>query len=466
MTPPAQQKCVKTDCDWQTPLNCPTWDQVKHFMDLHVQAEHAQPRTTANAGNKAPKLPRPTLSEDISEGDWNYFCEQWKRYKRATNLSAEDVTDELWACLSDDLARQCFDHGANMTTTTEKDLLALLKVYSIRSQNRLVSIVEYLNLTQRENENITKFIARVRGCAKVCNFQVKCTAAGCNTQVSYSDQLSSHVIVRGLENTDIQEKVLALAATEEKDLSLQKITEFVLAQETAVQSRKLLNEDPSVYKLSQYKKDQKADATVLNESCSHCGEVGHGYSASAEVRKALCPAYGKSCSKCNYGNHYTSLCKKRFGKANALEAEERSSKTSSGSDSENELGAFGFFNTLATKGRPSSPPMSSSASSHSDHYDADSDRSSDGKEFGWFSMTMVNGNKYQRNKKKPNVEPQVTVKTSASQPVLHQPASQQMAGTPRTQWKKINTVVSTLNKLSLLNSGHRNSFRGGGVKRM
>ena len=350
-------------------------------MDLHVQAEHAQPRTAANAGNKAPKLPRPTLSEDISEGDWNYFCEQWKRYKRATNLSAEDVTDELWACLSDDLARQCFDHGANMTTTTEKDLLALLKVYSIRSQNRLVSIVEFLNLTQRENENITKFIARVRGCAKVCNFQVKCTAAGCNTQVSYSDQLSSHVIVRGLENTDIQEKVLALAATEEKDLSLQKITEFVLAQETAVQSRKLLNEDSSVYKLSQYKKDQKADVRVLNESCSHCGEIGHGYSASAEVRKALCPAYGKSCSKCNYGNHYTSLCKKRFGKANALEAEERSSKTSSGSVSENELGAFGFINTLAAKGRPSlppvsptpsTPPVSSSASSHSDHYDADS----------------------------------------------------------------------------------------------
>ena len=41
MSPPAQQKCVKRDCDWQTPLNCPTWDQIKHFMDLHVQAEHA-----------------------------------------------------------------------------------------------------------------------------------------------------------------------------------------------------------------------------------------------------------------------------------------------------------------------------------------------------------------------------------------------------------------------------------------
>ena len=94
-----------------------------------------------------------------------------------------------------------------------------------------------------------------------------------------------------------------------------------------------------------------------------------------------------------------------------MEAEERSSKTSSGSDSENELGAFGFINTLAAKGRPSlppvsptpsTPPVSSSASSHSDHYDADSDRSSDDKEFGWFSMTMVNDNKTQKNKKKSN----------------------------------------------------------------
>ena len=484
MTPPPQQKCVKRDCEWQTPLNCPTWDQVKHFMDLHVQAEHPQPRTTANAGNKAPKLPRPTLAEEISEGDWNFFLEQWKRYKRATNLSVEDVTDELWACLSDDLARQCFDHGANMTTTTEKDLLALLKVYSIRSQNRLVSIVEYLNLTQRENENITKFIARVRGCAKVCNFQVKCTAAGCNTQVSYSDQLSSHVIVRGLENADIQEKVLALAATEEKDLSLQKITEFVLAQETAVQSRKFLNEEPSVCKLSQYKKDQKPDVRVLNESCSHCGEIGHGYSASAEIRKEFCPAYGKSCSKCKYGNHYTSLCKKRFGKADAIEAEERSSKASSGSDSENEIGGMGFFNTMkAAKGQPSS----------SDHYDADSDRSSissknvnkDSENFGWFSMTMVSDDKSQMNKKKPNTttqsrttrptrapwiksrtKPQVAVMASAPQHALHQPASQQGNVTPGTQWKEIDSVVGTLIKLSLQYSAYRNNFRGGGHNRM
>ena len=51
----------------------------------------------------------------------------------------------------------------------------------------------------------------------------------------------SHQLVRGLEDASIQEKVLALAATD-KDLNLKKITEFVLAQESGTRSSKLLGE--------------------------------------------------------------------------------------------------------------------------------------------------------------------------------------------------------------------------------
>ena len=157
---------------------------------------------------------------------------------------------------------------------------------------------------------------------------------------------------------------------------------------------------------------------------------------------------------------------------------------------------MGFFNTLKTEGRPSSP---SGPSSDSHQYDADSDSSSlsssngntDGENFGWFSMTMVNGNKSQMNKKKKvahheasqrgkriksGVKPQVTVKASALQRVLHQPASQQGTETPGTQWKEIDSVVNTLNeidsvvntlnKLSLQYFVHRNNFRGGGLNRI
>ena len=488
MPNPEPQPCGL--CEYKTPAGCPTWRDANEALRLHVDTfhnalVHRDARGSNNeggAGAKAEKLRRPTLEEEISPTDWNFFKSKWNRYKRSAKLSGQDVLDQLWACMSDGLERQCHDHGASVDTTTGEQLLELMKAMSIRGVNKLCNVVEFLNLKQNETEPIQKFISRVRGQALTCDFKIKCSKVGCSQESSYADKLSAHIIVRGLYDLDIQEDVLKLAATLEDELDLKKVTEVVLAQETGIRSRRLLNdEDAGLYKLSQHqkqKRNRQADARVLNEKCAHCGEFGHGYSASAEIREALCPAFGKQCSNCKFNNHYASLCKKKIGKANALESGERSSKTSSGSDSENEVGGMGFFNTLKTEGRSSSPPA---------HYDADSDRSSvssrngntDGENFGWFSMTLVNDNKSQMNKKKPNlkanpcgkwiksyVKPQVTVKTPALQRVLHQPASQQGTETPGTQWKEIDSVINTLIKLSLKNFAHRNNFRGGGLNRM
>ena len=496
MPNPEPQPCGL--CEYKTPAGCPTWRDANEALRLHVDTfhnalVHRDARGSNNeggAGAKAEKLRRPTLEEEISPTDWNFFKSKWNRYKRSAKLSGQDVLDQLWACMSDGLERQCHDHGASVDTTTEEQLLELMKAMSIRGVNKLCNVVEFLNLKQNETEPIQKFISRVRGQALTCDFKIKCSKVGCSQESSYADKLSSHIIVRGLYDPDIQEDVLKIAATTEEDLDLKKITEVVLAQETGIRSRKLLNDEMGLHQLSQHKKQKQnrhADARVLNEKCAHCGEFGHGYSASAEVREALCPAFGKQCSNCKFNNHYASLCKKqRVGKANALESGERSSKASSESDSEKEVGGMGFFNTLKTEGRPSSP---SGPSSDSHQYDADSDSSSlssskgntDGENFEWFSMTMVNGNKSQMNKKKKvahheasqrgkwiksGVKPQVTVKASALQRVLHQPASQQGTETPGTQWKEIDSVVGTLIKLSLQYSAYRNNFRGGGHNQM
>ena len=359
MTPPPPMKCLKTGCEWYTPQNCPTWANQIELMKIHTNVEHPQAVPVAGAsagagsGVKSEKLPRPTLEEEISESDWNFFNSKWRRYKRVTKLEGQDVVDQLWACMSEGLERQCHDHGASADTTTEEQLLELMKAFALRGVNKLCNVVDYLNLKQEENESITKFISRVRGQALTCDFKVKCTKEGCSEVVSYADKLSSHIIVRGLYNLDIQEDVLKLAATTEDDLDLKKITETALAAETGSRSRKLLNdeEDAGLHKLSAFKKQQRSggaivdpprnDIQVQDEKCSHCGQIGHGYSASPEVRKALCPAWDKQCSKCNLPNHYTALCrKKRNGTANALEfEEERSSQSESDNDNED----FGFF---------------------------------------------------------------------------------------------------------------------------
>ena len=589
MTPPAPMKCLKTGCEWYTPQNCPTWANQIELMKIHTNVEHPQAVPVAGAsagagsGVKSEKLPRPTLEEEISESDWNFFNSKWRRYKRVTKLEGQDVVDQLWACMSEGLERQCHDHGASADTTTEEQLLELMKAFALRGVNKLCNVVDYLNLKQEENESITKFISRVRGQALTCDFKVKCTKEGCSEVVSYADKLSSHIIVRGLYNLDIQEDVLKLAATTEDDLDLKKITETALAAETGSRSRKLLNdeEDAGLHKLSAFKKQQRSggaivdpprnDIQVQDEKCSHCGQIGHGYSASPEVRKALCPAWDKQCSKCNLPNHYTALCrKKRNGTANALEfEEERSSQSESDNDNED----FGFFAMNSNRTRkqnktmdplphyafdktsgkwkvekaepqpevivnvqlckegykqigaapprrfyPYAVPCSSLPDTGSQIVVAGPDLlnklgimpselfpvttnvklgdrkrlqliggmlitisavASDGSTKTSSHMCYV-GEKIEKlflsreaclklniigenfpNSKLINEKSSNSFTFAALQLELPQPTSQQMMGTPGTQWKEIDTVVNILDKLSLQYSGHRNNFRGG-----
>ena len=304
MPNPEPQPCGL--CDYKTPAGCPTWRDHLEALRLHVETFHRRdsPSNNAGAGAKMEKLPRPKLEEEISDADWNYFCAEWTRYKRSVNLAGQSIVDQLWATMTEDLKRQCHDHGASTENTTEEQLLPLMKVFATRGQNKLCNIVHFLNLKQFEGEPIAKFISRVRGEAKTCEFKIKCSKIGCSQENSYADKLSAHVVVRGLNNPEIQEDVLKLAASSEVDLTLQKITEVTMAQETGARSRRLLNGDLEFNKISQFQQQKrnpsgKSNNLLDNEKCFYCGQCGHGYKASSLVRKELCPAFS---SKCSLGN--------------------------------------------------------------------------------------------------------------------------------------------------------------------
>jgi hypothetical protein len=114
-----------------------------------------------------------------------------------------------------------------------------MKRLAIRAQNKMVNIVDFLSMGQDTEEPIAMFLARLRGQAKICEFTVECSSTSGTTVNSYTDKMVSHQLVRGMEDITIQEKVLALAATQ-TDLDLKKITEFVEAQEQGTRSSKML----------------------------------------------------------------------------------------------------------------------------------------------------------------------------------------------------------------------------------
>ena len=356
MAPPGSMPCGKPGCDWATPATCPNWDTLRWAMDNHILTAHPELRVQqqgqgGGGSSRQERLPRPTLDTGITEADWTFFESQWERYKRSTRLDGQDATDQLWACASDELSRQAHDAGASKDTS-EADLIALLKLCSIRAQNKLVNIVEFLNILQEPAEPVAKFVSRVKGQAKVCDFTVKCPGDECDQVVSYSEQLVSHVIVRGLEDSEIQERVLALAATEE-NLDLKRISEYIYAQETGRESRKLLSAG-GVNKLSQYQQDKRgrSNTTPSNmerpnvDKCYYCGNTGHGYKSSADVRKTKCPAFNKKCLKCKRIGHFSKQCRKsRDNEHGALQ--ERGSVSDSG-----ELDGFGFYAMTVPATRP------------------------------------------------------------------------------------------------------------------
>ncbi|CAL8377728.1 unnamed protein product [Boreogadus saida] len=43
-------------------------------------------------------------------------------------------------------------------------------------------------------------------------------------------------------------------------------------------------------------------------TCIYCGEAGHGKTPQWRARRAECPAYGKTCRKCNRQNHLDKAC--------------------------------------------------------------------------------------------------------------------------------------------------------------
>ena len=327
MAPPTPMDCEVPDCQYTTRAGLPSFEHQFTALRLHLAMAHPEvqlppqqvPASSQSSSTKAEKLPRPTLGEDVTEVEWSFFTGEWQRYKRATGVTGQIAMDQLWACATDSLKKSCHQSGAT-DSTTEEQLLEFMKKLSIKATNKLVNVVQFLSLAQDTDEPVTQFVSRLKGQSSVCDFEIKCSRAGCDTNVSYSDKMVSHQLVRGLEDASIQEKVLALAATD-KDLDLKKITEFIQAQETGSRSSKLLGSGVNIGKISDFKKGRSVTLSPkttqdsgdgkIPEKCYCCGKSGHGTSPDVKTREAVCPAWEAECYSCGKIGHFKSVCKKK-----------------------------------------------------------------------------------------------------------------------------------------------------------
>jgi len=300
-------KCPIVDCQFETDDLDPAI--VAALITTHAMVHN----TTAPNSNKVEKVKRPSLSSAGTSEDWTYFLSRWQDYVEATKIKDKELVIQLLECCDETLRRDLTrSAGGSLTDKPQEDVLKAIRLLAVREENTMVARVTLNNMTQDREETVRSFGARLRGQAGVCKFIIKC--GGCDADVNYTDAILRDVLTRGLSDPEIQ---LDLLGDQNQNMTLEQVFQFVEAKEAGKRSAsKLLDTQGAEAASSSYRRNKNAVRAMPKksdklETCSYCGKKGHGTRAPTQVRKKDCLAYGHTCSHCQKGNHYESVCRSK-----------------------------------------------------------------------------------------------------------------------------------------------------------
>lgn len=324
MPAPPQQPCSATGCAFLTAENIPSWELLLKALEIHQKTAH--PVNTAPGGGNTAKVDkkiRPSITPQMSEESWRFFSDEWGRYKRQTGVSGQQLLDELWSCMTEELRQLAFAEGGSDTLLTEDTMTARIKKLSVLALHPSVHVVTLHELKQQSDENVQSFAARVKGVAASCGLQKTCTSATCQEVVSFTEETCYHVVLAGLADISMKERALTQSM-------MNIITDLssLVTWCTADEGGRLGTPHSGTLarlKQSGYRKQQQQ-----TDKCGYCGGQRHG-DGSRQARSKECKAFGKTCSKCDKPDHFANVC--RFKKqhpnkqiAAGVELTERSSQ--------------------------------------------------------------------------------------------------------------------------------------------
>ena len=85
-------------------------------------------------------------------------------------------------------------------------MLANIKSVAVNTTHPHVHRWHYTQLNQMDGEPVTKYVARLRSQAGLCDYVVDCR---CGTHVSYADEMIAQKLITGLVNLDHQSRILS-----------------------------------------------------------------------------------------------------------------------------------------------------------------------------------------------------------------------------------------------------------------
>ncbi|KAK7096049.1 hypothetical protein V1264_005395 [Littorina saxatilis] len=254
-------------------------------------------------GQQRPKgftssIPTPTkLPTGAGRKEWERFRRTFANYSKATRLENEAnelKTAVFLACMGEDNAEllEGFDFAdgedkENLTHVTQK-----YEQFFVGETNEVYEAFIFHHRNQDDDENIDSYVQSLRKLAKTCGFG------------DQEDRMLRDKMVLGIKDVRSREKLL-----EVRGLTLKLAVEMCKAAEAAqIQTKDIANpkqeQEATVHKVSQHKghSHKEKASRQTNHKCIKCGKTHE---------KRNCPAFGKTCYKCGYKNHFATHCKSK-----------------------------------------------------------------------------------------------------------------------------------------------------------
>ena len=292
MAPPPGIDCSDAECSYTTPANIPSYELILKALELHVKTAHTK-QVSGQANQKTEKPKRPSILTGLSESEWTFFISKWERYVRQTKVEGQQLLDELWNCMDEDLEKLAF--GDYMVATGAQDLLSKIKSLAVTTIHPSLHVVNLHKMTQSHDEPTKAFSARVRAVAVNCELKKPCSNGACSEIVSYIEETCYHVVMAGLVDAGMKDRDLTQAMLGAIS-DLPTLVNFATAEESARQSTKT--------EVSAVRNKPKP---LVKKKCYHCGYQIHG--EGNKDRSTQCSAYSKKCTKCQRLHHLATVCR-------------------------------------------------------------------------------------------------------------------------------------------------------------
>ena len=137
------------------------------------------------------------------------------------------LVSKFRAACDDSLRQRVCDSGG-WTLRTVPLLLARIKELAVVKIHKSRHLANLYDIVQQPDEPVRAFVACLTGTADMCGMQVQCSDYQQN--VSYRDEVVKQMIIHGLVNTEIKQRVLSRTGNDELP-TLAELVNYIAAEE-------------------------------------------------------------------------------------------------------------------------------------------------------------------------------------------------------------------------------------------